>query len=129
MKVLALELVSEIVPVPVPAVVVNPVGFALDQQFPPLPAHINVPPLNVIFLVPALVVTFAELVNVFPAKSNVPFVKVMSEFIPASAKVVVIPLPLMANDDIDLPVYVIVPVPTVVKSVDEYVPPDANVNP
>ena len=47
----------------------------------------------------------------------------------ASCKVVVMPDPLTVSALIVLPVDVSVPVPTVVKLVDVYVPPEASVNP
>ena len=68
-------------------------------------------------------------------KSSVPSVKVHvaepepRSVVKASCRVVVIPVPLTVNVSITSPFDVSVPVPTVVKSVLVYVPPDANVNP
>jgi hypothetical protein len=67
----------EIVPVPVPAVVVNPVGTALLNAVVLLRVHIKVPPLKVKFFVPVAVVSLIVSVAVYPAKSNVPFVNVI----------------------------------------------------
>jgi hypothetical protein len=66
----------EIVPVPVPAVVVNPVGAGLLNEFAPLSEQAKVPPLNVRFFVPVAVVNLNEGVAVYPAKLSVPFVNV-----------------------------------------------------
>jgi hypothetical protein len=65
--------VMEIVPMPVPAVVVNPVGAALLNIFVAAPVHTILPPLNVIFFVPVEIVTLIDTVQVFPFKSIVPF--------------------------------------------------------
>ena len=75
-NVLAVCPVREIVPVPVPAVVENPVGAALLNDVVLEPVIIIVPPLNVRFFVPALVANLVGQVKVFPFKSNVPFVRV-----------------------------------------------------
>lgn len=58
------------VPVPVPAVVVNPVGAALLK--PPIPPHVSVPPLKVKFLVPVPVMYSKPAVRVNPLRSMVP---------------------------------------------------------
>lgn len=54
-KVLAVAAVMEIVPVPVPAVVVKLVGAELLNAIVDAPGHTNVPPLNVRSLVPVVV--------------------------------------------------------------------------
>jgi hypothetical protein len=54
-KVLADALVNDIDPVPVPAVVVNPVGLALLNAVVPDETITKEPPLNVRFLVPAFI--------------------------------------------------------------------------
>ena len=76
-NVLAVAAVMEIVPVPVPAVVVKFVGLALFQTVDPLPLKSKVPPLNVMFFVPELV-SIAKLVKVNPFRSTVPFSSVPS---------------------------------------------------
>jgi hypothetical protein len=73
-KVLAVAAVKEMMPVPVPAVVVNPVGFALLNAVPDT-LSASVPPLNVIFLVPAFVWNAPAKVRVLPFRSTVPFVR------------------------------------------------------
>ena len=75
-NVLAVAAVMEIVPVPVPAVVVNPVGCALLNDVVFGSGQIKVPPLKVRFFVPVAVVNLVPTVNVFPNKSNVPLVNV-----------------------------------------------------
>jgi hypothetical protein len=75
LKVLAAEAIIEIVPVPVPAVVVNPVGSGLTNEFTVPRLQAKVPPLNVRFFVPVAVVNLPPAVKVFPSKSNVPFVR------------------------------------------------------
>jgi hypothetical protein len=67
--------VIEIVPVPVPAVVVKPVGAALLNAVPE-PDSTILPPLNVMFFVPAPVVNEPGTVNVKPARSRVPALRV-----------------------------------------------------
>lgn len=59
-----------------PAVVVNPVGFALFQAVAPEATIANVPPLNVKFLVPKAVVAVVVQARLKPLRSTVPFVKV-----------------------------------------------------
>lgn len=76
LKVLADPEVREIVPVPVPAVVVNPVGAGLVNEFAPESWQTKVPPLNVRFFVPVPVANLNPVVNVFPSKSTVPLVNV-----------------------------------------------------
>ena len=78
-NVLAIALVMEIVPVPVPAVVVKLVGAALLNANPPAPEQNIVPPLKVKFFAPPAVTNLTEEVLVYPAKSNVPFVNVSVE--------------------------------------------------
>ena len=73
-KVLAVAAVMDIVPVPVPAVVVNPVGTALLNAVVAAVGHINVPLLNVRFLVPVAVVYAVPTVSVFPLRLIVPLV-------------------------------------------------------
>jgi hypothetical protein len=113
-NVLAVAAVMEIVPVPVPAVVVNPVGAALLNAVVFAPDISNVPPLNVIFFVPVAVVSLVVHVRVKPAKSSVPLVSVVVPFIPASASVVVIPDPETFIDPTVFALYVRVPLPTIV---------------
>jgi hypothetical protein len=78
-KVLAVAEAMEIVPVPVPAVVVKLVGAALLNANAPEPEQNNVPPLKVKFFAPPAVTNLTEEVLVYPAKSNVPFVNVSVE--------------------------------------------------
>jgi hypothetical protein len=75
-NVLAVAAVMEIVPIPVPAVVVNPVGAALLNAVVFAAEISNVPPLNVRFFVPVAVANLTDCVVVYPAKSSVPFVNV-----------------------------------------------------
>jgi len=91
-NVLAVAAVMEIVPVPVPAVVVNPVGCALLNAVIDAAGHTNVPPLKVKFFVPveAAVVKSVPTVNVKLFKSNVPLLNVVAEVelcVKASCKV------------------------------------------
>ena len=82
-NVLADAEVMEIVPVPVPAVVVKLVGTALLKAFVDAAVHTNDPPLKVKFFVPVAVVNLVDGVQVFPSKFNVPFVNVI--IVPESA--------------------------------------------
>jgi hypothetical protein len=79
-NVFADALVKLIAPVPVPAVVVNPDAEPLLNAVALDDAIAKVPPLNVIFLVPAAVrnvaVAVADSVKVLPFKLSVPFVRV-----------------------------------------------------
>jgi hypothetical protein len=75
-NVLAVAAVMEITPVPVPAVVVKPVGTALLNAVVAAVGQTNVPPLKVKFFVPVAVVNAVPVVQVCPFKSNVPFVNV-----------------------------------------------------
>ena len=68
--------VMDIVPVPVPAVVVKLVGAALLNANTPVLGQTNVPPLKVRFFVPVAVENLVEFVAVYPAKLSVPFVNV-----------------------------------------------------
>ena len=89
-NVLAVAAVMEIMPVPVPAVVVNPVGAALLNAVVVAAGQTNVPPLNVRFFVPVAVVKEVPTVYVKPFKSNVPRVSVVATPVPvvsASCKV------------------------------------------
>ena len=89
-NVLAVAAVMEIVPVPVPAVVVKPVGAALLNAVVAAVGQTNVPPLNVKFFVPVAVVNAVPTVYVKPFKSNVPLVNVVVTPVPvvsASCKV------------------------------------------
>ena len=70
-----------ILPVPVPAVVVNPVGAALLN--PPAPMQDKVPPLKVKFLVPAPVTKDEPTVRVFPFRSSVAVERVNDRVEPA----------------------------------------------
>lgn len=93
-NVFAEALVRLMVPVPVPAVVVNPVGTALLNAVAPDAVTKNVPPLNVKFLVPVAVRNVD--VNVWPLRSSVPLVSTIaslaaSAFVSASCSVTVPP--------------------------------------
>ena len=63
---------------PVPAVVVNPVGTALLNDVAFAAGQIKVPPLNVRFFVPVAVVSLVPTVQVLPFKSIVPVVNVVA---------------------------------------------------
>ena len=76
-KDLAVAPVMEIVPVPVPAVVVKLVGCALLNDVEFELGITNVPPLNVRFFVPVAVVNLFPTVYVKPFKSNVPLINVV----------------------------------------------------
>ena len=89
-NVLAVAAVMEIVPVPVPAVVVNPVGALLLNDVVFGSGQTKVPPLKVKFFVPVTVVNLVPTVYVKPFKSNVPFticVKFVELCVKASCKV------------------------------------------
>ena len=73
-KVLAVAAVMEIVPVPVPAVVVYPVGAALLNAVAAAVGQISVPPLKVRSLVPVPVVYAVPTVSVLPFRLIVPLV-------------------------------------------------------
>ena len=75
-KVLAVAPVIEMVPVPVPAMVVNPVGLALKNALVVEAVHTRVPPLNVRLFVPAFVPKYPDKVSVLPLRSNPPVVSV-----------------------------------------------------
>ena len=75
-NVLKVAAVIEIVPVPVPAVVVKFVGEAVLNAVVFGSGQTKVPPLKVKFFVPAAVVKRVPTVNVFPNKSSVPLVRV-----------------------------------------------------
>ncbi len=81
-NVLAVAAVMEIAPVPVPAVVVKPVGAALLNDVVFGSGQIKVPPLNVKFFVPVAVVNLVPTVYVKPFKSNVPLVSVVVTPVP-----------------------------------------------
>jgi len=81
-NVLAVAAVMEIVPVPVPAVVVKLVGAALLNAVVEAVGQTNVPPLNVKFFVPVAVVNAVPTVYVKPFKSNVPLVSVVVTPVP-----------------------------------------------
>ena len=84
-----------IVPVPVPAVVVKPVGAALLNAVADAAEQVSVPPLNVRFFVPAAVVKLVCIVTVKPFRSKVPFVRVIELLVvKASRKRHVPPTPL-----------------------------------
>ena len=107
-NVLAVAAVIEIVPVPVPAVVVNPVGLPLRNAVVPEFAQTNVPPLNVKFFVPKLVCNLFDVVQVFPFKSNVPFVNVIIVPDNALPKDQLPPTPLKVATAIETPLVVTV---------------------
>ena len=71
-NVLAVAPVIEIVPVPVPAVVVKLVGVALLNEVTVAAGQTNVPPLKVKFFVPVEITNDAPTVCVNPFKSSVP---------------------------------------------------------
>ena len=72
---MAVAAVMLILPVPVPAVVVNPVGCALFHAVAVAFVTVTVPPLKVKFFVPASVMNeFTE--SVWPLRFNVPVVSV-----------------------------------------------------
>jgi hypothetical protein len=73
-NVLAVAAVIEIVPVPVPAVVVKLEGAELLNDNVPEFAQSNVPPLKVTFFVPTAVENLTDCVAVYPAKLSVPFI-------------------------------------------------------
>ena len=70
--------VMEIVPTPVPAVVVKLVGAALLNAIAAAAEQNIVPLLKVRFFVPVAVVNLTAAVNVFPFKFNVPLVNVIA---------------------------------------------------
>jgi len=70
-------------PTPVPAVVVNPEGAALLKPVVLVPVMRIDPPLNVMPFVPAAVVIAFVVEKVFPFRSSVPFVRVVSPKPPA----------------------------------------------
>ena len=65
-KVLAPAAVILIIPVPVPAVVVNPTGLALEKAPVLASVHFNVPPLKVKFFVPVAAVLNCVVVRIYP---------------------------------------------------------------
>ena len=77
-NVLAVAAVMEIAPVPVPAVVVNPVGVRLLNDVVVAAGQTNVPPLKVKVFVPTPVVKSVPTVYVKPFKSNVPLFNVVA---------------------------------------------------
>ena len=117
---------------PVP-VHVNPVAVAIDKLVVLAPVYANtiLPDPNAIERVLALLELNVPVVNVYPAKSNVPEVNVVVAVarlnVTAPANVVV-PEWLIVNAAIGLPLGVIVPVPTIVTVKVVYVPPALNVN-
>jgi hypothetical protein len=111
-NVFAVAAVILIVPVPVPAVVVNPVGTALFHAVVVAAEHAIVPPLNVMFFVPVAVTKVVVGVSVYPAKSKVPDVSVTVGAIIAAARVVV-PVLLTSNDATVLPLPLRLPVPRI----------------
>jgi hypothetical protein len=112
-NVLAVAEVSEIVPVPVPAVVVNPIREALKIG-ESLEVHNKVPPLKVKFFVPAAVASLVESVAVYPAKLNVPFVNVIMVPDNALFKVHSPPTPLKVTDEPNATPLVVMVLPVVV---------------
>lgn len=114
LKVLALVAVMEIVPVPVPAVVVNPVGAGLLNEFAPLSEQAKVPPLNVRFFVPVAVVNLNEGVAVYPAKLSVPFVNVRVVQAKALPNVQLPPTPLKVTAEPKPTPFVVIVLPVVV---------------
>ena len=113
------------------------VAVAIDRLVAPICAASTIEPVEpkAIARVFVLLELRILVVRVKLFKSSVPSVKVHvaepepRSVVKASCRVVVIPVPLTVNVSITSPFDVSVPVPTVVKSVLVYVPPDANVNP
>jgi hypothetical protein len=66
----------EIVPVPVPAVVVKLVGAMLLKAFVAEFEQTKIPPLNVKFFTPVPVTNLFDAVQVFPSKFNIPLLSV-----------------------------------------------------
>lgn len=122
--------VMEIVPVPVPAVVVKPVGATLLNAAGVFAGQTRVPPLNVRFLVPVAVVYDEPTVRVFPFRSIVPLVWVrvrLDPIVRASCSTQVPPTPLnVAGKVMVLPLEVIV-LPVDVAAKTQAVAPDVNV--
>ena len=112
-NVLAVAAVMEIVPVPIPAVVVKLLGAALLNANAPEPEQNNVPPLKVKFFVPPAVTNLTEELLVYPAKSNVPFVNVSVEQVNALANDQPPPTPLKLPE-IKLIAWVVIVLPVVV---------------
>jgi hypothetical protein len=118
------------VPVNVKFVAINISSSSLAAPVPVSVIEPDVP--NAIERVLVLSELNAPVVKVKLFRSNVPAVNrdlELGAHDKASCRVVVIPAPLTVNVSICLPVEVSVPLPTVVKSVLVYVPPDASVNP
>ena len=77
-NVLAVAALIDILPVPMPAVVVKLVGAALLNEVVFAAGHNNVPPLKVMFFVPVAVVSLVPTLKTLPFKSTVPLVKVVT---------------------------------------------------
>ena len=73
---MAVAAVMLILPVPVPASVLNPVGTALLKAVVVAAGQTNVPLLKVRTFVPVAVVYAVPTVSVFPLRSSVPLVSV-----------------------------------------------------
>jgi len=107
-NVLAVAAVMDIVPTPVPAVVVKLVGAALLNTVVLAAVHNIVPALNVIFFVPETVVTLIDTVQVFPFKSTVPFVGTKFVQVKALPNAQLPPTPSKTTETKDFPLVVIV---------------------
>lgn len=125
-NVFAVAAVMDIIPVPVPAVVVNPVGFTLFQALVVAEIAI-VPPSNVMFFVPAPVAKLPVEERLNPAKNKVPFVSIKDDTDIASARVSEAPLEFIAIPPIAFPELVTIDVPTNNGVNAVYVPPEARV--
>jgi hypothetical protein len=110
-KVLAVAAVIEIVPVPVPAVVVKFVGAALLNEVVLAFGQTRVPPLKVRFFVPVAVVNRVPTVSVRPTRLSVPFVSVrvlLEPNVTAVPRVMVIPEPFMVIDESTVTPFVVI---------------------
>jgi hypothetical protein len=114
-NVLADEEVKEIMPVPVPAVVVKFVGVALLNTVPPpVPVQIIDPPLKVRFFVPVAVTNLLDRVTVRLFKSIVPFVSVSIPLFKAVINVQAPPTPLKVTPPVSVTPLVVIVLPVVV---------------
>ena len=117
---------------PVP-VTENPVAFAMSRlvELPVVVASTILPDPNAILRVLELVLLNVPVVNVYPARSNVPFVKVVATVavvnVTAPASVVVPPGQLTVISTIGLPLGVNVPVLPKIAVNPVNVPPELNV--
>jgi len=131
-NVLAVAAVIEIVPVPVPAVVVKLLGCVLLKANELAPGQTNVPPLKVMFLMPAATIYCVPTVSVLPLRSILPLVCVKFRAVPivsasCSCHVPLTPLNPIGKSRV-LPLVVMVLVPEVAAKVSATVV-DGNVIP